>query len=134
MSLPKDYDARKAIPLFDFLTKYFPDAMVELTRVSVEGNNQHNPGEPLHWARGKSMDQLNTAMRHMFDHGRGETFDTDGCYHLAKAAWRLLAQVQLMVEDAQATPPPVARRGILRRKGLGVARTPGDDVDFPVNR
>lgn len=95
--LPIDYHARKAIPLYDFLTGYFPDALVELTKVSVEGNTQHNPGEPLHWARGKSMDQLNTAMRHMFDH-KSNPFDTDGCYHLAKAAWRLLAEVQLMCE------------------------------------
>lgn len=97
MTLPTDYNARKAIPLYDFLTGYFPDALVEVTKVAVEGNKQHNPGEPLHWARGKSMDQLNTAMRHMFDH-RVSKRDTDGCLHLAKAAWRLLAEIQLLTE------------------------------------
>ncbi len=97
--LPTDYKARKEIPLYTFLTQYFPDALVELVKVSVSGNNQHNPGEPLHWARGKSTDQLNTAMRHLFDHGAGIRFDEDGMRHLAKAAWRILAEIQLNVEN-----------------------------------
>jgi len=110
--LPKGYDARKAIPLFDFLTKYFPLAIVEVTRIAVAGNAQHNPGEPLHWARGKSMDQLNTAMRHIFDHGMGTVYDTEPpeveaaiggkTMHLAKAAWRLLAEIQLLCEAREA--------------------------------
>ena len=118
MTLPTDYNARKALPLYDFLTGYFPDAIVELVKVSVAGNAQHNPGEPLHWARGKSMDQLNTAMRHMFDHGAGHVYD-DGTplppevlaaiggehpMHLAKAAWRLLAEIQLICEGRRAPP------------------------------
>lgn len=109
MSLPKDYGARKALPLFTFLTEYFPDAILEMTKVSVAGNVQHNPGEKMHWARGKSMDQLNTAMRHIFDHGMGNVYDDeppevlacigeDGTMHLAKAAWRLLAEIQLICE------------------------------------
>jgi hypothetical protein len=98
IALPTDYNARKALPMFDFLTKYFPLAIVELVKVAVAGNDQHNPGEPLHWARGKSMDQLNTAMRHMFDHGMGNVYDTDATMHLAKAAWRLLAEIQLLCE------------------------------------
>lgn len=108
MPLPKDYNARKALPLFTFLTEYFPDAMVELVKVSVAGNVQHNPGEKLHWARGKSMDQLNTAMRHIFDHGMGNIYDKEPpevltaiggrTMHLAKAAWRLLAEIQLLCE------------------------------------
>ena len=122
MTLPTDYNARKALPLYDFLTGYFPDAIVELVKVSVAGNAQHNPGEPLHWARGKSMDQLNTAMRHQFDHGAGHVYDDAGLdpavlkaiggyppMHLAKAAWRLLAEIQLICEarekvEAEQTP------------------------------
>jgi hypothetical protein len=128
MSLPNDYQARKDIPLFDFLTKYFPDAIVELVKVSVAGNKQHNPGEPLHWSRGKSTDQLNTAMRHLFDHGAGNVTDTDGTMHLAKAAWRLLAEIQLLCEARDGT------RGDLAARGPRLARIPGDDVDFPVPR
>lgn len=101
MSLPTDYDARKALPVYDFLVGYFPDAFVEVVRVAVAGNQQHNPGEHLHWAREKSTDQLNTALRHMMDHGTGNTLDTDGTYHLAKAIWRLSAELQLLVERAR---------------------------------
>lgn len=101
MTLPTDNVERKALPVWDFLMNYFPDAFLELVRVSVEGNKQHNPGERLHWAREKSTDQLNTAMRHQFDYGTGTPYDTDGRHHLAKAAWRLLAQVQLDLEKTQ---------------------------------
>jgi hypothetical protein len=107
MSLPTDYHARKALPLYSFLTGYFPDAIVEMVKVSVAGNQQHNPGEPLHWARGKSTDQLNTAMRHIFDHAV-QPVDTDGTYHLAKAAWRLLAELQLICEAKQGKVPDTA--------------------------
>jgi hypothetical protein len=98
MSLPTDDKDRKALPLWSFLTQYFPDAFVEVTRVAVVGNQQHNPGQPLHWAREKSTDQMNTAFRHMLDHGTGTVKDVDGCYHLAKAIWRLSAELQLQVE------------------------------------
>ena len=102
MTLPTDYKARKEIPLYDFLVKYFPDAMVELVKVSVAGNKQHGgDAEKISWMRGKSTDQLNTAMRHIFDHGAGNMHDEDGTMHLAKAAWRLLAEIQLIVEQNQ---------------------------------
>lgn len=122
MSLPTDDKGRKAIPLYTFLTGFFPDAIVELVRVAVAGNAQHTPGEPLHWARGKSMEQLNTAVRHIFDHGCGRTYDSDPggvlpaidfegkgyqTMHLAKAAWRLLAEIQLLCE-ARAAPAMAA--------------------------
>jgi hypothetical protein len=89
---------------------YFPDAWLAVVGVAVAGNQQHNPGERLHWARGKSADQMNTAFRHIFDYGTGTKIDTDGQPHLAKAAWRLLAQLQLDIEaqrltDAANKPP-----------------------------
>ncbi len=99
--LPTEDKARKAIPLFTFLTTYFPDAVLAMVGVSVAGNVQHNPDlDPadIKWAREKSRDQLNTAMRHLWDHGTGVKRDADGQWHLAKAAWRLLAQLQLDIE------------------------------------
>src|SRR5208337_4725677 len=106
--LPHDAKARKALPMYTFLTQYFPDALVELVKVSVAGNEQHNPGEPLHWARGKSTDQLDAAMRHLFDHGIGIRFGVDGQRTLAQAAWRLLAQLQLDLEKETAVKAPGA--------------------------
>lgn len=97
-SLPTGANDRKKYPIWSGVLMYFPDALLAVSRVSHEGNEQHNPGEPLHWARDKSTDQLNTAMRHMLDYGTGVNVDTDGTWHLAKAVWRLLAELQLAIE------------------------------------
>jgi len=97
MSLPTTDAERKAIPVWDGVVMYFPDALLAIAAVSKAGNDQHNPGQPLHWARGKSMDQFNTAMRHMMDHGTGVRYDGTE-RHLAKAAWRVLAALQLDIE------------------------------------
>jgi hypothetical protein len=96
--LPTEDKERKALPIFDGLLMYFPDACVEVARVSKVGNDQHNPGQEMHWAREKSTDQMNTAIRHLMDAGQGNEIDIDGCWHRAKAAWRVLAGLQLAIE------------------------------------
>lgn len=93
--LPKDAAARKGIPLYSGLIKYFPDALAAVARLSKIGNDQHNPGEPLHWAREKSGDELDALMRHIIDAG---TEDTDGVLHSTKVAWRALANLQKELE------------------------------------
>ena len=95
MSLPEDKDLRKATPLCTGVLDYFPDALAAVAQVSKIGNDQHNPGEPLHWARGKSNDQEDCLLRHLVDRG---TFDVDGARHSAKVAWRALAMLQLEIE------------------------------------
>ncbi len=90
-------EIRKGQPVFTGVAAYFPDALKAVAEVSRIGNDQHNPGQPLHWARGKSTDQLDAALRHMLDH-LANPIDTDGGRHLAKAAWRLLAELQLGIE------------------------------------
>lgn len=99
IGLPTNYDERKSLPIFDGVLAYFPLALLAVSEVSRMGNEQHNPGEPLHWARGKSMDQYNTLVRHLMDHRLGGRYDTDGGRHLAKAAWRALAALQLDIEQ-----------------------------------
>lgn len=98
MSLSTDAQKRKQTPIWSGVIKYFPDVWAEVAQVSQKGNDQHNPGEPLHWAREKSTDQMDAATRHQFDYASGELRDTDGQYHLAKAIWRLSAQLQLDIE------------------------------------
>jgi len=93
--MPTGADERKEYPLFTGVLNYFPLALMAVAEVSKAGNDQHNPGQPLHWAREKSTDQLNTAARHLLQQG---TRDTDGKRHTAKAVWRLLAQLQLEIE------------------------------------
>lgn len=97
-ALPTTDTARKALPIWSGVLMYFPDALLAVARVSQVGNDQHNPGEPLHWDRTKSRDQMNTALRHMLDYGLGNPIDTDGTEHLAKAAWRILAELQVSLE------------------------------------
>lgn len=97
MSLPTDPKARKGLPVYSGVLMYFPDAIAAVAAVSKAGNDQHNPGQPLHWARGKSTDHMDCLIRHAIDHGI-DPIDTDGMYHLAKAAWRALAQLQLAIE------------------------------------
>jgi hypothetical protein len=93
--LPTDGKDRKHFPVATGVLDYFPDAMVAIAEVSWKGNDQHNPGEPLHWARGKSMDQDDTLIRHFLERGKR---DKDGLRHSAKMAWRALALLQLEIE------------------------------------
>jgi hypothetical protein len=102
LGLPTEDAARKRLKLWTFMFDYFPDAWLAIVEVAVAGNEQHNKGQPMHWAREKSTDQMNTAFRHQWDYGRGVKRDTDGQYHLAKAAWRLMAQLQLDIEADRA--------------------------------
>ena len=57
MSLPTDKVARKGVPIYSGVLRYFPDAIAAVAELSRIGNDQHNPGEPLHWAREKSTDE-----------------------------------------------------------------------------
>lgn len=97
MSLPTDAQERKRTPIYSGVIRYFPDVWPEVAKVSWKGNEQHNPGQPLHWSRGKSNDHMDCAVRHIFDHA-DNPLDTDESYHLAKAIWRLAAELQLLLE------------------------------------
>lgn len=94
--LPTDPQKRKATPIYSGVLMYFPDALAAVAEVSRIGNDQHNPGQPLHWARGKSTDHLDCMIRHSLEAG---TIDTDGGRHSAKMAWRALAQLQTEIEN-----------------------------------
>ena len=102
-ALPTDAAERKAVPLAEGLLWYFPNALAAVAGVSKVGNDQHNPGQPMHHARGKSTDHADCALRHLIDAG---TVDTDGQRHTAKAAWRLLALLQEEIEREDGAPLP----------------------------
>lgn len=93
--LPEEPAARKTFPVASGVLDYFPDALAVVSNVSWAGNEQHNPGQPLHWARGKSMDEADTMIRHFLQRG---TLDKDGIRHTAKMAWRALALLQKEIE------------------------------------
>ena len=83
--------------MYSGVLRYFPLALLEVARCSYLGNEQHNPGAPLHWDRAKSTDEADALVRHLLDAG---TFDTDGVRHTAKVAWRALALLQKELEAA----------------------------------
>jgi Domain of unknown function (DUF5664) len=95
INLPVDPHDRKSIPIGTGVLDYFPAAIAEIAKISKFGNDQHNPGQPLHWAREKSTDQFDTICRHLIQRG---ILDSDGTRHSAKAAWRCLALLQEELE------------------------------------
>ena len=102
--LPADSESRKAIPLARGVLDYFPAALAAVAELSEAGNRKHNPGEPLHHARGKSTDHADCILRHLID--RGKVDPEDGIRHSVKTAWRALALLQ---EELEAEGAPLAR-------------------------
>jgi hypothetical protein len=114
---PADDKARKSIPVWKYLTRYFPKAHREVTKVCVVNNVRYSPDrEPtdIHWARGKSPDQLGSALRHMLESAvDGKVFEEvpaevakvtgiERVYVLAEAMWRLGAELELAIEREEA--------------------------------
>jgi hypothetical protein len=101
-----DSVTRKTYPMAVGLLDYFPDALAEVAKVSHIGNEKHNPGEPMHHARGKSMDHADCIIRHLV--GRGG-FDGD-MRESAALAWRALALLQEELERELGLPLPRGAR------------------------
>lgn len=99
--LPTDAQTRKNAPIYRGVMKYFPLALAAVAELSRIGNEQHNPGQPMHWNRAKSTDHLDCVARHMIDAG---TIDIDKVRHSTKLAWRALANLQTELEEAAKVP------------------------------
>jgi len=102
-SLPEAAAERERYPMADGLLDYFPNALAAVAEVSRIGNAQHNPGQPMHWARGKSTDHANKILRHLVDRG---LIDKDGVRESARVAWRALALQQEEIERDEGVPLP----------------------------
>ena len=86
--LPTDAMERKAIPIYTGVINYFPDALVCIAKLSLAGGLQHGQTpNTLHWDKTKSMDHLDSMMRHMLD---GDW---------AEVVWRALANLQIKIEQ-----------------------------------
>lgn len=106
--LTTDAKERKAIPMATGLLDYFPDALASVAALSKVANEQHNPGQPMHWAKEKSTDHADTLIRHMVDRGK---LDSDGQRHSTKVAWRALAMLQTEIEKERAEAATKPRLG-----------------------
>ena len=115
--LPTDDKGRKGLPLFKQITRYFPKALREVTKVSVVNNVRYNPDRSptdINWNRPLSADQLGSLFRHMLEREvDGKIFDNvpsdvakvtgiERVYVLAEAAWRSLAALELEIEQQEA--------------------------------
>jgi len=114
---PENDRDRKMLPVFKMITRYFPKALREVTRVCVANNVRYSPDREaadITWARGKSTDQLGSAFRHMLESAvDGRVFEPvpaavtaatgiERSYVLAEAAWRVLAALELEIEAHEA--------------------------------
>lgn len=96
-TFPDDAKGRKTFPIASGLMDYFPDALAAVANVSYVANEQHNPGQPLHWDRAKSGDEGDALLRHFLE--RGGFDKKDGLRESAKLAWRALALLQKEIES-----------------------------------
>jgi hypothetical protein len=119
--LPTEPKDRKNIPLASGALDYFPSALVAVAALSAKGNDQHNPGQSLHWDRSKSGDEADALLRHLIQRG---TVDTDGILHSTKVAWRALALLQ---KELEASGAPIARGA----RNVSKARPFPDASDLP---
>lgn len=91
-----DYDKNpnKQFPMFEGLLKYFPNALRQVSNLSLVANNQHHKDKPLHWDKNKSTDEKDALLRHLTEIAKGNDFDDDGQMHATKVAWRALANLE----------------------------------------
>lgn len=102
MSPPQTSADRKEHPVYAGFVQYFPAAMFLVARLSKKGNDKHNPGQPLHHNRSKSVDHGDCLVRHQTDVG---TIDPDSNMdHAVEVAWRAMAQLQELAEKQYGWP------------------------------
>lgn len=135
---------RKRRPITTGCVDYFFDALLEVAYLSWVGNQKHNPGEPMHWARGKSVDQADTIGRHLGERGGFDEYDIINEYgkrervrirHSVALAWRALANLQEELEREEGRPPSRASRFPENPKDAEDARlacASHDPADFPM--
>lgn len=118
LTLPTDSTKRKNYPLLSGLFNYFPAALAGAANTSKLGNDKHNPGQPLHHARGKSMDHGDCIIRHLMDTENlkanlkleGSTVTaSDVLLEANQLVWRALAYSQQLHEQFGAPLAPAAK-------------------------
>ena len=95
---------RKEYPITTGCLDYFRDALLLVSHVSYKGNQKHNKGEPLHWARSKSADEEDAIGRHLVN--RYEMDPEIDLEEAAQLAWRALAFLQKLAEKTRNIKPP----------------------------
>lgn len=94
-----DSATRKGAPVASGPLAYFPDALTLVAVLCRLGNDKHSPGQPLHWAKEKSSDELDALARYLLDELKGAPIDPEVAElgefaHAVQIAWRALAHLQ----------------------------------------
>lgn len=95
--LPSDAVERKKIPVYSGFLVYFPHAVAEVARLSLRGNEQHNPGSPMRWDRSKSGDEVDSLARHLLGMACSENIE-DAIEEATAVAWRAMANLEKLCE------------------------------------
>lgn len=116
--ISKDSKERKDTPIFSGVLRYFPDALAAVAQLSKVGNDKHNPGQELHWSKGKSTDHGDCIVRHQMEFDQIDL--ENGKHHAVMVAWRSLAQLQMVLEAQAAgvTYGDYIKRLVAVEKGL----------------
>lgn len=104
--LPNDAKARKAVPAGAVLD-YFDSAWVEIAKALQDGNDQHNPGEPLHWSRGKSADHEHCIIRHFLQRGKLSISPTGAV--IRHSTYMAIRALMFLQEELEAAGAPLSR-------------------------
>ena len=101
-----DDNERKALPVYDGLLSYFPNALCLVAANSMEGQQQHAPDEPLQWHKYKSRDELGSLSRHLLDYAIAEARGDYSTMAEATAsiAWRALAHAERFIGTTDEDP------------------------------
>lgn len=118
MTLPLDSKERKNYPMLTGCLNYFPAALAGISNISQKGNDKHNPDQPLHHARNKSLDHGNCILRHLTDtedllaafrRGNADVTSEMILTEANQLAWRVLAYSQQIHEQFGAPLAPGAK-------------------------
>jgi hypothetical protein len=148
-TLPTDSEARKNVPLYSGCYAYFAAALAGVARWSKVGNDKHNPGQPMHHARGKSNDHADCIVRHLMDIADIEARVKRDCQGSPEQgqeiideadalAWRALALSQELHEqydDAPLAPaavlPKLAKSKLHQREASGNCECGDSNCTWP---
>lgn len=119
LTLPTDSNERKQYPLYSGVLKYFPAALAGVANISKLGNDKHNPGQPMHHARGKSSDHGDCILRHLVDvndllarlerETPSDHLEEQVLIEVSQMAWRALALSQELHEKLGSPMAPGAK-------------------------
>jgi hypothetical protein len=100
---PEDDKQRLEYPIFSGLLDYFPHACAEVARHSKIGNDQHNPGEPMHWATEKSVGRGDKIGRHLMDGWTTakQNLRDKTIRHFAAMCWRSLELLERYIMNME---------------------------------